>query len=82
VEELGRRRPKQLSNLSLVFSCSLFLSFSHVQEERLNILELAKSHSKKKNKNNNNNATRSVVAATRATAPQRRSVAASRATAP
>ncbi len=66
MEELGRPRPKQVSKLSLVLSCSLFLSFSHILEESLTILELAKSHSKKiKKKNNNNNAIRNAVASQR-----------------
>jgi hypothetical protein len=58
-EELGRARPKQVSKLFLVLSCSLFLSFSHIQEERLKTLELAKSHLKEKKKRANYNATTS-----------------------
>ncbi len=50
MEKLVRPRTKQVSKLSLVLSRSLFLSFSHVQEERLKSLELANSHSKKKKK--------------------------------
>jgi hypothetical protein len=55
-EELGRARPKQVSKLFLVLFYSLFLPFSHIQEERLKTLELAKSHLKQKTKRTNYNA--------------------------
>jgi hypothetical protein len=67
VEELGRARPKHVSKLFLVLSCSMFLSFSHIHEERLKTLELANNHLKQNKKTRE--LQRRSVAATLAAAP-------------